>query len=457
MYIRKITFIITVLLIVFLSISYLSYPLVGPDSSYYLSITREFYNGKIYFVDIATAYNPLAVIILGLPFLFFDHPDPRLSLMINMLVIWASSYLIYSILQKINNNKKENLFYAIFFVLGSLLLDGKHIMLEPISVFFQLLGLLFYLMYKDSEKHNYLIFVGVSVALSFLSKQYGLFILAPIGIDILIHKRTILKNSLLISIGFSLPIVLFYLYLNKNGVSISEFINYILGKGLKLDKGNGTGINYSLTTYLTGFVLFIFYNLYLLIIPILIIKNRKKIKYMKWIFVSILPFSILVLFSASYPHYFQYVLPYAIITFAYLIYTSEIQIVKYKEVALFISTLIISAILLFNFNKRQEKIDLQKEYVKQISSIIPKKSKVYLDGASPALYYLCHFQSIKLNTIGFTFPGYFYPQTIVKNMEVNSYLVLTKEAYLSYKDLVSSFSKKEISFNNETYLIIKKE
>ena len=50
-----------------------------------------------------------------------------------------------AILQKITANKKENTFYALFFVLVSLLLDGSYLMLEPISVFFQLIGLLFYL------------------------------------------------------------------------------------------------------------------------------------------------------------------------------------------------------------------------------------------------------------------------------------------------------------------------
>ena len=31
-----------------------------------------------------------------------------------------------------------------------------------------------------------------------------------------------------------------------------------------------------------------------------------------------------------------------------------------------------------------------------------------------------HFMDIQLNTIGFTFPGYFFPKTIIQNMEKNS-------------------------------------
>ncbi len=457
MNVKKTALVLVLFVIVFLSVSYLSYPLVGPDSGYYLATAREFYNGNVYFIDIATAYNPLAIIILGIPFLFSAHPDPRYSLIINMFIIWLSAFVFYSILQKIKANKNENVFYALFFVLGSLLLDGSYLMLEPISVFFQLTGLLFYLKNKESNATKYLFFAGVAFALSFLSKQYGLFILAPIGIAILINKKQIIKKIVLLTIGFLIPISVFYCYLSSNGAGFIAFINYIFGKGIHLDKGNGTGINYNLTTYLIGFGVFVLYNLYVLFIPVLFFKNRKNFDYKSLLFISIFPFSLLVLLSASYAHYFQYVLPYALIAFAYLSYTFVTPISKNKEVVFLISIVIMSAISVVSYSRKQNKIDLQEATLQQLSSVIPNKSEVYLDGISPAFYYLCDYKSIQLNTVGFTFPGYFYPKTIVQNMEKNSFLVVSKEAYLSYKSQVGSFSKKIITVNNQTFFVLKKE
>ena len=115
---------------------------------------------------------------------------------------------------------------------------------------------------------------------------------------------------------------------------------------------------------------------------------------------------------------------------------------------------VISAI---SYTRKQDKINLQEESIKQLSAVIPTQSEVYLDGISPAFYYLCDYKSIQLSTIGFTFPGYFYPKTIVQNMKENSFLVVSKEAYLSYRSEVSTFSKKEITVNNQTFFVLKKE
>lgn len=453
---KKTTGILIFLAIVFLTISYLSYPLVGADSGFYLSQAREFYGGKTHFVDIASAYNPLAIVIFGLPYLFSDHPDPRFNLLINLFFIWASSYILFSILQKIKRAKIENVYYSLFFVLASLLLDGSHVLLEPISVFFQLTGFLFYLMYRDSEKSKFLFVTGFAIALSFLAKQYGLFLLAPIGIDILINRKGILKKSVIMAVGVLIPIVLFFLYLRNSGAGFTEFITYISGKGIHFDKGNGTGINYTLATYLIGFGVFILFNLYVLLIPMMVLKIRKNFDYKNLIYISALPFSFLILLAASYAHYFQYIVPYALISWVYLTSTTVSKSVKLKEIFFGISIVVMMAATAFSFSRKQSKIDLQIESVQKITAVVPKKAKVFLDGPSPSLYYLCDFQSINLKKIGFTFPGYFYPKTILQNMEPNSYLIVVKEAYPTYRKEVSNLPKTEITINNQLYYIIKK-
>lgn len=456
MNVKKLQFAVVIALIVFLSVSYFSYPLLGPDSGFYLATAREFYSGKVYFSEIAIAYNPLAIAILGLPFLFSESPDPRLSLLLNMIVIWMTAYVLYRILQKIKRNRSDNLLYALCFVLGGMMLDGSHLMLEPVSVFFQLCGLFSYLQHKSSEKATTLFLAGLAFCLSFLSKQYGLFILAPVGIDILLNKRNILRKIVVMGCGFTLPIGLFYLYLAANGMAFPDFIRHILGVGAKLDVGNGTGINFSLITYLTGFGVFLLYNLYVVLIPGLVLRLRKSIDWKNALPLTILPFSLLVLVSASYLHYFAYVLPYALIALVFLIHKTQAD-PKFKSMLMLVSLFFMMGATVFSYSRKQSKIDLQEETYSKLSAQIPKKSKVYLDGISPAYYYLCDFQSLRLDRLGFTFPGYFYPKTIVGLMEPHSYLVVSEGAFPSYKLLVAGFTVSKIRINGEVFFIIKKE
>lgn len=455
MKVEKLKYGIVIALLVFLSIHYLSYPLLGPDSGFYLANARDLYAGKVYFIDIAIAYNPLAIAVLGLPFLFSDSPDPRWSLLINMLFIWASAYILYRILRQIDRAGKENAFYALFFVAGCLLLDGSHLVLEPVSVFFQLAGLLCYLNHKASRKYSLLVFAGLAFALSFLAKQYGLFVLAPVGIDILLSRKSILKKIVLMAFGFLVPIGIFYAYLAGHGASIGEFIKDILGIGLQLEMGTGTGINYSLVTYLIGFGIFLMYNLYVLFIPYLLIKSGKPLKIKEALPLAILPFSLLVLVSASYAHYFLYVLPYALMAFVYLKHVSGFKS-GLMQAPFLASLLLMLCVSVISFGRKQEKIDFQEEAIRKLSSEIPEGSKVYLDGVSPAFYYLCGFGSVRLDRFGYTFPGYFYPKTIVSAMDKNAYLVVSAGAFPSYRKLVETFQTKQITIGGQTFLIIKK-
>jgi hypothetical protein len=58
------------------------FPLLGPDSGYYLAMMRDFYSGKAYFTEIATIYNPLSQLWFDLPFIASAHPDLRLPFLI---------------------------------------------------------------------------------------------------------------------------------------------------------------------------------------------------------------------------------------------------------------------------------------------------------------------------------------------------------------------------------------
>lgn len=446
---------ILILLVVLVALSYFAYPLVGADSGYYLASAREFYAGKIYFIDIATAYNPLAILTVGLPYLFSDAPDSRFSLLINFLIIGFSAFYLFKILRTISIDQRAIVFFTLYFVFVSLLLDGSQIMLEPLSVCFQLMAFYYYLSYKSSSNYFYLVVVGLAAALSFLSKQYGLFILMPIGIDVLLGKQGIIKKVFFIGLGFVLPLLLFVVYLSHYGATFTESILYMLGKGVQFEKGNGTGINFTFFTYSLGFLFFIACNLYLLFIPGLLLQLKGNRKLLGSIYLWVLPFSFLVLFAASYAHYFQYVTPYLIIAFVYLLATTDLKSNKIKY-AYVLSIFIMSGLSVYSASIKSAKFALQEETKHTLLTAIPAHSKVYLDGISPAFYSVCDFQSIDLNTVGFCFPGYFSSLTIVDKMTTGSFIVVSKEAYKSYAAVTNGFEKQEIKVANGIYYILKK-
>ncbi len=433
-------------------------PMVSLDSGYYLAIANEVYEGKVYFKEIGIPYNPLAIFAFGFPFLFDDFPNYRWHIIINMLIIISSSLLFYRIANKISIHKDKNILFTLLFLFLTLTFDGKYLMLEPLSVFFQLLALYVYLSHRESGGNGKLFFVGLAISLSFLAKQYGLFILLPIAIDILFYNESKIKSMIIVGIGVGVPLSLFYSYLGINGYGILDFLKAILGKGVEMDVGNGTAINASLTSHLVELLYFVLFNLYILIIPILYFKLYNKLDSKKLLFFIAFISSLTVLYFATYFHYFQYVIPYALLLFIYLFYKiSSSKYIKSSFLLLGLSTTLLCAYTFLNLQKgntvaiekqRQEKVTLNKW--------IPEKSHVYLDGPSPALYYLCDFRSIDLEGVSYSFPGYFYPKTIISKLQPGYFLVVSDSKKEEYKKYAIDCDFQEIILGEEKYTIIKK-
>jgi hypothetical protein len=445
------------ILIAFVSISIFSYPIIGSDSGYYLANARDFYKGNIYFIDIATAYNPLSIITIGIPFIFTESPDPRMSLAINYLLILGSSLVLYNIIKSNSKNNTYTSLLVLNFFLGSLILDGNHIMLEPLSVFFLLCGLYFYCSSLFVLKNSRLFFAGLFISLSFLSKQYGLFLLFPLGIHVILHKKEIVKKGILLALGFSIPILMFTFYLIQNGISLIQALNFIFGNGLKIDVGNGTGRTFTLFTYSLGYIFFFLCNAYLIVVLLAVKKAWRDIAKEKSIFVITFPFSFLVLVSASYVHYFQYILPFSILLFVAVLPYFKDNLKKWIMPSFLFSLAFIAVVSIVSFSTKKVKFDKQQIEKQALLSAVPAQSKVFLDGISPAYYFLCDYNSIKLNKIGYTFPGYFYTNTLTDNLELGAYIIITPEMVPMYENINNGdFSQKEIQIEGKKYTFVKR-
>ena len=433
--------------------NYLIFPVLDVDTGYYLSMAREVYSGKIYFHEIAIPYNPLSILAMGIPFLFSTDPDYFWHLLINIIIMVYSSLIMYKILSYISKNACTNRFFSMFFLFLCLVLQGKYTLLEPLSVCFQLLAVLLFLKFKSNSKNSTLILVGLFIALAFLSKQYGLFIAIPIGLQLLFDKKRILKKILFLGIGVIIPLVVFYVYLFKYNVSLSLFLKYILGQGTEMDQGNGTSLTTSFFTYPMDFIYIMLFNLYVLIIPYLIFKYFKLLDSNKYLYFILFLTSLSVLYFANYWHYYQYIVPYAIILFVFLIQKTKIKV--WSMVLPLVSICFLTFYALNNLNKLDD-VEKTKKQTEKVLTKIPEGSEVFLSGPSQVLYYTCKFKSINLKTIGFTFPSYFYPKTITENLNAGAYLVISAKEAEVYKKMINNYQSDNIVLNGDEYLIIKK-
>jgi hypothetical protein len=442
--------------ILFAIVNYFKYPIIGWDTGYYMSIANEIFKGKIYFIEIGTSYNPLSILILSTPFAFIDFPDFRYSLLINVIFMFLNGIIFYKIISTFSQKILMNYIFALILILNFLLLDGAHFMLETISVFFQLLSLKYYFDFKKNNNLRLLFIVGFLISLSFLSKQYGLFLIIPIFFDLFFNRYHKLLNIFYLSLGLIIPISFISLYLMSFGLSIKECVLCLLGMYSKLDSGIGTGINYTVNDFTNTFKIFLKFNYYIYAIPVFIgyiIYNRLRINYF-YFFLFLSSFSVLIFASA--PHYYQYIIPYLLLFLIYLYQKVESKQIKILFIfALFYS--LIPAFIKFNLyeKQRKEQILSQNIIANKLVDYIPEKSKVYLDGVSPALYYINKYQSINLLNVGYTFSGYLEPITLIKNANINSIFVVNQKNIYSYYDYFHLFNKNKIFINNEYIYILK--
>lgn len=454
------TVIISILsvIIILLLFIYLKYPVFGYDSGFYLSVIREMKAGSIFFKDIAISYNPLAISIIGIPYFLFGLTNYLAFFTINLLAIFLSTLLLFKILKQLKVELVINYIFSLIFLTLCLYYDGAHILLEPIAVLFQLTALYNYLNYKNSGNQIQLLLSGLFISLAFLSKQYALFLLLPLGVDILVNTREKIKNIILLSIGLLVPIAILFIYYHKQEIDIITFIKYILAQGVNLDVGTGTGIKSNFN--FSSLFKLIFLNSYLLIIPfILRAKKFNKTNISRNLIYILLPLaSMSVFLFANYSHYYQFVIPYLIILTAYLsTKIKDIQKEKYFYIFIFMALIKIGFSIKTTIKYQYKNYNIQQKEIPIIKKEIPKNAEVFLSGLSPAYYYIANLKSIQLNQFGFCFPGYFYPETVVNTMKSGSYLVLNKTYLNEYQILLPQFKlkKKLILEDSEVYIYIK--
>lgn len=450
---------IIVIFIILVTYQVLRYPIVTSDSGYYLAIARDFYHGKSYFTDLKTPYTPLAILFYGLPFLFVEKTTYLEHQILAILINFLNCYLFYRIIRRISDDRSINIFYSLFFLVTVYYLNGTNILLEPFVLCFQFIAILLYLKNRDNEKSNSLIFCGIAVGFSFLSKQYGLFILLPLFLD-MIMRRNFFKKSLYVCAGILLPLSFMAIYMAICGENISQIILNLLGKGAYFDIGNGTGVNYNvkdLVLSLKNYILICLPSLLLIILILLMVKKRLGFS-TSLFYLSLFPASFSILLFAYYDHYYIFIVPFTLIPLLFLLNKLNYNKLKTLSVVLLACSLLIIFKNTYYFkNKTIEIHNQQKEFAQKLNSYIPEKSAVYFDGVSSRYYYMCNYETFDYQKLSYSFYPLFTKQTIMDAFnKKNDYLIINKSNENNYLDLKKTSQVRQFQITKDTIIIFKK-
>lgn len=386
---------------------------IGLDGGFYLSVGRNIWEDHINYYHIASSYNPMGIMILGLPNIFGDV-DLKWNLLIYFTILIIDTILFYHICHSLKSDKLQNLFFSSIFLLYTLLLDGHLVVLEPIQLTFLFSTYIF----LNRKKYAG---VGFFLFLSFLVKQYSLAFLIPILFEINFNSDNLgnkIKNNIRVAIGFLLPLILFY-FVYCNSIEFSYFLKRLLGKVPELD-GNltnmkGTGDGYNLQIFLISLVKILFFFPITLFVFRLTNKNEKS----KLLIITFISFCVVLIF-AGYFHYYQLIVPWVLM---HVYHQFEFDKIKHK-IALFTILLLPTMYLLVKTVKTKHIIsEKEKNTTQLLRKHIPEKSKVFITHVSIAHYALCNFNSIDLQKIGYSFPNILKKEVIFMSLDKGEYLI----------------------------------
>ena len=407
-----------------------AFPSLGPDSGFYLKISYDLAHGLSFFNEINCSYTPLALYLNSIPFYLLEDPGLPLVFSFFLLMYLGIAIVFYKLSFYFNPNKKVNIFFTLLLVCSLLQLEGIHILLEPYVLLFQLTALYFLFRFKSKDRAQ--IIVGFFVFLAFYSKQYGIFVLPAIAYfnykESLSFRHFLRKTGLMI-LGMLLPVFVLVIYFcGVKGVGIIDFLNQLLGvPALKGDELI-TNLDYSYIGLRNSFKkLYRIFPFVLLLGYFIFGFFKRKIK-KETIFTGILLISSLsILNFAFYLHYYQLIVIYIILC----ILTVHRDFTKFEY-------LFIALIFLFfmkssyseyrkTFNYKEGLYIEQKKSLKQLEPYLKKGDLVYLEGISPAYYFLAKYKSPNLKTLGYKFPSELTLRKIDNELPQGSFIVLSQE------------------------------
>lgn len=421
-----------------------SYNYLGQDAGYYLKIAYDLSNGLSYYTSFNSVYTPLGIYLYSIPF-YCNQSAGLLIFQIGIGVLYSVNALLFFILSKwINPHTKLRVFFTLLMLIMQFKLQGLHILLEPIVLFFLLLSII--LLFKAKEKVELYMVSGLCVFLAFFTKQYGVFVVPSMLFYIVLsseNKKEFFKKSTFFLLGLSLPFLVLYAYY-YNSFSIGELLGKLLGKTTKESPFIVTAPNYTAEglVYKLKRVTYMFPYVGLLVL--LFFKRTKNY----WFLVVLFLCSLTQLYFAYYYHYFQLIIPFLIL----LLLAIDVKIMRKATVVVLAITTVftVSSFLEVAKKERKQKAKAthQQEIAAELEKCLPKGEAVYLHGVSPAFYFKSKYNSPNTKSIGYVFPNG-VPVTVFE-----AFLKKGQYMYVKQKDITVAI---EEAYNIVCVLQIRKE
>ena len=451
---RCILFVFLILICIIPDVLAVFYAPIYFDSGYYLSIVERINDGFIPYKDFTLAYTPFvfyffyflkSIFSIGICYEFY--------LTIHFVIQILCAFLVYKTGKLIIKRNDFSFYAAILFLLTSHWNDGNAVLLETPSLLWGLLAL--WLSIKYSGKLIVFVAVGCCIALSFLSKQYGIVFLGLITF-LLFFNETKWKQITLLYLGFLLPI-LFCVIVWK-----SDFLQTVSGTyGFKITFLSHLNKVFEATKQFFSRI-FPVLMIGLLLIPF-ILRNADKLKIRNY---SVLLLGIIGFFLQFYfwysPHYFLYIIPFAsILTFLIL---SDIK--RYKWIYTFFLILTIGYSLYSVYFNRVGKVYIMHKNVKQsqydtakaILSKVDNSGTLYISSIDlMPEYYLTNMIPPNLKIIGYSFGPALNLKTHLLQLESADFVIISVDQrdfdyYESRESLDFFKTRKAIRISSSSFL-----
>lgn len=384
---------------------------VDCDSAYYICMGERIVEGYVPYSDFCVSYTPLWFYIEAVYKVLFNIPNglywPYLVLFFAFQI--AGAYFLYRLCRQLDIPKTVALFAAWLYLLMSHWLHGNAVLLEVPSMTFCVLACWLVLKYQDKSYWHYL-WIGCVAACSFLVKQYGLGTFALCLYLMLFISHSNWKQFVTFIVGYILPILLCLIIWGDS------FISHVLQNGYGTQAAVDAGYEVTLASKISSIVGNVNYFCYM-VCPIVYVGwmfailayRQKRLAQLIFAYCGILGYSAIFIFSGGQLHYYQNLLPFAILLTAELIHLTKDSKLKYLTYILVGWIILVSSYKTYHnrvykqYIKGKERKE-QQIMARTISQYVKEDDTMFIiHGGLYHLYFTADILPPNIETIGYNF------------------------------------------------------
>lgn len=381
------------------------------DATYYICEGERITEGYVPYVDMALGYSPLWFYIEAEYKILFHIPNgvywPYLILFYIFQIVGA--YFLYRLIRSLDIKKTYAIFAAWLYVFMSHWLQGNAMLLEVPTMTFGTLACWLVVEFKDRNFWHY-IWIGCVAACSFMVKQYGLGTFVLCLYLMLFVSKSNWKPVFAFVVGYSLPFMLCL------GIWGNSFIHSVFLNGYGTMNAAEAGYDVSLGSKVMNVFDELNYFCYM-ICPIVYFGwlfavrayRQGRLPQLIFAYCGIFGYSLSFYFTGGQLHYFQNLLPFAILLIVELLHITKGTKWRYELYVLIAWVMLVSTYKTFynrvykqyiKGNERTEQIQLARsvsEYVKDGETMF------IIHGGLYYLYFTADILPPNIGSIGYSF------------------------------------------------------